>query len=351
MTIVEERAALEQAPIKDLVEMQRSKLRQTLSRASKSPLYRSVWRAAGVDPSQVRELENLAQLPFVTRNQLFDATRKMPHEVSCCERTTWFAGSSPTNSYEWFPFNERDFLGIANMLGRMARVVGLRTGDIVLAVVDPLPRISSVIPLLWNYSQASKVPRLEFITASLEWYETMGSTWIHFMRRRRPTVLFTSTQNAVSLTNMIRRELKLLAKEVLTETRVGIFFGEPLKASRDRIAQEYALEPYESYSPTEHSSFCTECDAHVGIHVWMDTCIPEIIPVDSRGTALPLWESPSGTMGELVITNFGECLPLIRFKTGESIRVEATDRCTCGRTHPRITRLQTDDSVQAYVSR
>jgi phenylacetate-CoA ligase len=70
----------------------------------------------------------------------------------------------------------------------------------------------------------------------------------------------------------------------------------------------------------------------------MDTCIPEIIPFDKE-EAVPLWQAPSGTRGELVITNFAECLPLIRYKTGESVQVEGTGKCACGRTHPRMSRL------------
>jgi phenylacetate-CoA ligase len=338
MSIVEDRKELEQIPIKDLLKMQKAKMREALSRAYKSSLYRERWRVTGFRPDIVQDLRDLTLIPFVTRNELFEATRTKQDEVTCSAVNTWFAGSSPTSSYEWFPFNDRDFLGIAAMLARMSRIVGLRTGDVVLTVVDPFPRIWPTIPFLWTCSEASGVPRVEFIMGSLDWYDTLGMTWIDFVRRRRPTVLFTSTKNALSLADKIHVELKLSAREVLTETRVGIFFGEPLEDSRATLMEAYSLEAYEVYSPTEHMSFWAECDAHLGIHLWMDTCVPEIIPVDSRD-ALPVWETSPRTIGELVITNFAEGLPLIRYKTGEWIRVEGTDRCVCGRTHPRISRL------------
>lgn len=338
MSMAGDEAGLERMLPKDLVEMEEARLRQVLSRAHGSPLYRDRWRAAGVHPDRVRSLEDLCMLPFVDRRELFEATRMKRGKVACGPVNTWFAGSSPENPYEWFPFGARDFLGIAPMLARMSRAVGLRAGDIVLAVTETRPRISPTIPYLWTCSEASRSPRLEFISGSLEWYDTLGMTWIDFVQRRRPTVLFTSTERALALADKIHRDLNVEVSEVLPETRVGIFYGEPLVDSEAKILEAYGLELYEVYSPTEHMSFCTECGAHEGIHVWMDACIPEIIPA-GRGDATPIWETALGTKGELVVTNFAECLPLMRFRTGELIRVEGVDRCACGRTHPRISRL------------
>jgi phenylacetate-CoA ligase len=346
VTIAPDETEPERISLNDLVEMQKPKLRQALSRAYRSSLYRGRMKAAGVRPEKVRDLEDLALLQFLGRNELFEATRTKRDKVACCAAKTWFVGTSATNHYEWFPLSAGDLLGIAVMLARMSRAVGLQKGDIVLAITDPLPRISSVIPYLWTYSKASG---LEFITGCLDWYDRLGMTWINFLRRRRPTVLFASTKNALALAEKIHTDLDLEAREVLTETRVGILWGEPLQESRAKLMETYSLETYEAYSPTEHMSFCIECGAHLGIHLWMDTCIPEIIPVGCED-AVPIWKASPGSIGELVITNFAECLPLIRYRTGESIRVEATDRCACGRTHPRISRVPKDNNKDNNIN-
>ncbi len=335
MSTDEDKADLESILLKDLVNIGKTKLRQVLLRAYKSSLYRERWRTAGVHPDQVHSLEDLCLLPFVTRKELFEATRTKRGRITCSPIDAWFTGS---NTSEWFPFSAKDFLGIVPMLARMRQATGLQRGDIVLAVTDTPPRIWSLIPFLWTCSEASRSPRLEFITVSLDWYDTLGMTWIDFIQRRRPTVLFTSTKNALTLADKIHKDLKVPAREVLTETRIGIFYGDPLEDSKTKILDTYTIEPYEIYSSIEHMSFCIECGAHQGIHLWMDACIPEIIPTGSEG-AVPLWEASPGTTGELVITNFAESLPLIRYKTDESICVEGTDSCTCGRTHPRISRL------------
>jgi len=328
----------ERISVKDLIEMENTRLQHVLSRAHKSPFYRERWKAVGVDAHRVQGLQDLVRLPFITRKELFQATRTKKVRVACSQVSAWFACPDQTQPYEWFPFSAGDFLEIAPMLARMSRAVDLRSGDMVLAVMDTPPRVSYVIPYLWTCLNASKVAKLEFITGALEWYDTLGMRWIDFVQRRRPTVLLTSTRNALALADKIEKDRKVQAREVLTKTRVGIFLGEPLANGKSKLMEAYDLEPFEVYSPTEHLSFCTECDAHRGIHLWLDTCIPEIIPAD-REEAIPVWEAAPGTRGELVVTNFAECLPLIRFRTGESICIEGIDRCACGRTHPRISRL------------
>ena len=91
--------------------------------------------------------------------------------------------------------------------------------------------------------------------------------------------------------------------------------------------------------------FGLECVHLDGIHLWLDAGLYEIISdinlaresqeTDYKPLGEWLWESKRGITGELVITNFNEVMPLIRYRTG--IRVEyAGSECLCGRTHPRI---------------
>jgi len=47
-------------------------------------------------------------------------------------------------------------------------------------------------------------------------------------------------------------------------------------------------------------------------------------------------QAPTGTEGEYVVTTFAEALPLIRYRTGDRIRVLDTAPCACGITHPRV---------------
>jgi len=71
-----------------------------------------------------------------------------------------------------------------------------------------------------------------------------------------------------------------------------------------------------------------------GLHVFDDHFYPEIIDPDTGSRAEP------GERGELVLTTLTkEALPVLRYRTGDVTRLASGD-CPCGRTHPRIGRLE-----------
>ena len=55
---------------KDLERLQLERLRTTLERVAKVPCYRDKFRQAGVDPGDIHALEDLARLPFTTKEDL-----------------------------------------------------------------------------------------------------------------------------------------------------------------------------------------------------------------------------------------------------------------------------------------
>jgi phenylacetate-CoA ligase len=78
-----------------------------------------------------------------------------------------------------------------------------------------------------------------------------------------------------------------------------------------------------------------------GLHIFDDHFLPEIIDPE-RDTAVP-----DGERGELVITTLTkQGMPVIRYRTGDVTSL-TRDACPCGRTHPRIGRIQgrTDDML------
>ncbi len=121
-------------------------------------------------------------------------------------------------------------------------------------------------------------------------------------------------------------------KAALSQLRVGIFFGE---YTINQLEPYSSLETFEVYSPVEHMALWSECRSHSGVHVWLDTCMPEIL-LDGKNEAQLLCKTVPSTRGELVITNLSRALPLVRYKTGKHIRVESLGQCTCGVNHPRI---------------
>jgi phenylacetate-CoA ligase len=311
---------------------QETKLKETLKRAATSTLYKKLWKNSGFNVETFQSLNDLNQIPFLSRKQLFETTQTQKNNVCLSPVSHWFLSSEPTEPHEWFPLSEEDFLSIAPLLARLSQTAGLQKGDVVLAVVDTPPRISSFIPYLWSNAADCG---LEFIVGAMDWYDTLGMSWINFIQKRRPTAIFASTTNAKALAQKIATT-KPPIKNALSELRVGVFFGNLMETDMVKRLEPYInLEPFEVYSPAEHMAFNMECHSHSGIHIWLDTCIPEVLSVGQKETQL-LSETQQSVEGELVLTNFSKALPLVRYKTGRFVRVEGVGECSCGCNHPKV---------------
>ncbi len=310
---------------------QETKLKETLQKAARSPLYKKLWSQNRFKPQDCQGTGDLNKVPYLTRKSLFEATRTKVNATAVGAIGSWFLGHDRFDQHEYFPYSNEDFLGIASALTRLCYNTGLHSGDVVLAVVDTAPRVSSFIPFLWSYTEESKHCGLEFINGSMEWYDALGMSWITFIQKRRPTVILATKKNAIALTEKLQA-LGTTVKDTLPNLRVGVFIGE---GPADKLKPYSALETFDVYSPIEHLAFWSECKNHNGIHAWLDTTIPEVLSEGAKEAQL-LYKCAVGTEGELVITNFWSALPLVRYRTGKHIRVEGVGQCSCGANHPRI---------------
>jgi phenylacetate-coenzyme A ligase PaaK-like adenylate-forming protein len=311
-------------------EAQELKLKETLTRAYQLGMYKKLWKNA-FNLDKINGAEDLNQLPYLTRKTLFETTRTRPNHTCAAPVSHWFLGHDTFKAHEWYPYSAEDFMAIAPMLSRLSQTVGLHSGDVVLTVVDTPPHISSFIPYLWSYADASKNCGLEFINGSLEWYDSLGMSWITFIQKRQPTAILATKRNAVALSEKLNT-MGTSIQNVLSQLRVAVFFDDESTNPLDAYS---GLETFEVYSPIEHMALWSECQTHSGVHVWLDTCIPEILP-EGKTEAQLLCKASKDTRGELVITNFSKALPIVRYKTGRHICVEDVDQCICGVNHPKI---------------
>jgi phenylacetate-CoA ligase len=115
--------------------------------------------------------------------------------------------------------------------------------------------------------------------------------------------------------------------------KLGLFGGEPGiddPAFRKRLSDTWGMQPRNAnYGVTDvFCNFAAECAYDNALHfVAHDVLHAELIDPDS-GT---LKQFEPGNSGELVLTHLiRECQPLVRFRTGDIIRIENTEVCKCG---------------------
>jgi phenylacetate-CoA ligase len=138
--------------------------------------------------------------------------------------------------------------------------------------------------------------------------------------------------------------IRLLAEEQLVG-RLGIYPEFVFSASEvltDRARRHaetaWGKKPFDVYAATEPAGIASECDLHRGMHLFEDLVITEVVDEDNRPV-------PPGVYGEKVLVTvlFSRILPLIRYEMSDSVRLDTSPYCLCGRPFALI------DGVQGRV--
>ncbi len=111
---------------------------------------------------------------------------------------------------------------------------------------------------------------------------------------------------------------------------------------RARATAAWGRQPFEVYAATETGGVAAECDRHVGMHLFEDLVIPEVVDDDYRPV-------PDGETGSrlLVTVLFSRTVPLIRYELTDRVRL-ATRMCPCGRPFRLVAAIEgrTDDILE-----
>lgn len=111
--------------------------------------------------------------------------------------------------------------------------------------------------------------------------------------------------------------------------RLAIAGGEPFgDAVRREIAERWGVVCFDMYGFAEAGVVAMECKEHQGLHVHPALLWELQDPSSGMRTA-------DGESGELIASLDADELPLLRFATGDLVRLE-TQPCACGRPTPRL---------------
>jgi phenylacetate-CoA ligase len=373
---------IKRLPLEQLAAISMQHLRdyKTLERASKSSLYRERWRVASVIPEAVETYKDLAKIPFITGRELRSAINEGPMEEVLCSNAVlhWLTTTGTTGASKWIPYGERDVELFMEIRDRDYSLLPIPEGVKGFAVSAPPPFAENALAGFNMIQGMLTHTQVGGVTCSVT--EVEQEDEINFAFSMRPKVFAGFPSFAARLAEMIEEEAPVVAQRefgkkkslrnlaALLLTRVkkiqprdlsrfkwGLFGGEPLEPYREVLERVYGFEAYEMYSFTEFLPPVVECHVHDGMHVWIDLCLPEIIPlpeldkesVDNTYSprAIPLWKAEHGMRGEYVLTTFGEALPLVRYRVADLIEVVSTSPCRCGITHPRIKVLRRSDDT------
>ena len=368
-------------PLEQLAEISMQHLRdhRTLEKASKSSLYRKTWRVAGIDPEAVETYEDFTKIPFITGRELRTAINEGPMEEALCSDAVlhWFMSTGTTGTPKWIPYGEKDVELFMEIREREYDLLPIPEGVKGLAITAPSPFVENALTgfntihgmlthtqvggAAFSVTEVEQEDAINFALSMkpkvLAGYPSFAARFAEIIEEKAPAAAQREFSKKKSLRNLaaflLTRVRKIQPKD-LSRFKWGLFGGEPLDPYREVLERVYGFEAYEMYNFTEFMPPVIECHVHDGMHLWVDVCLPEIIPqpeLDKESEdnaysprAIPLWKAEEGMRGEYVLTTFGEVLPLVRYRLTDLIEVVSTRPCRCGITHPRIKVLRRSDT-------
>jgi phenylacetate-CoA ligase len=300
---------IETASRDELAALQLDRLRWSLAHAYvNSPVYRAKFDAAGVHPSDLARLEDLAKFPFTVKSDLRDSYPFGMFAAPREEIVRLHASSGTTGKPTVVGYTRRDIDNWSDLVARSIRASGGRPGDIV--------HIAYGYGLFTGGLGAHYgAERLGCTVVPVS--GGMTERQVRLIQDFRPRVIMVTPSYMLSILDEFRRQ-GLDPRE--SSLAVGIFGAEPwTNAMRAEIEQAFDMHAVDIYGLSEvmGPGVANECvETKDGLHIWEDHFYPEIIDPET-GRVLP-----DGEQGELVFTTLTkEGLPMIRYRTRDLTRL------------------------------
>ena len=272
------------------------------------PHYRKAFDDAGVHPSDLKDLSDLAKFPFTTKEDLranypFGMFAVPQEQVSRIHASSGTTGRPTVVGY-----TANDISNWADLIARSLRAGGVKPSD--------------KVHVAYGYG---------LFTGGLGAHygaERLGCTVIPMsggMTDRQIQLIEDFEPDAIMVTpsymlTIVDAMIKKGIDPSKTSLRTGVFGAEPwTEEMRTELEKQLNMDAVDIYGLSEvmGPGVAMECvDTKDGLHIWEDHFYPEIIdPV--TGAVLP-----DGEEGELVFTSLTkEAMPIIRYRTRDLTRL------------------------------
>ncbi len=309
---------IETMPVEQLKKLQSEKLvKQVKHVYDNVPYYRNLMDQKGVTPDDIKSIDDLHKLPFLTKSDLRDAYPYglLAKPLKDCVRIHSTSGTTGRRVVAFYTQNDIDLW--EDCCARAIVAAGGTNEDVV-QVAYGYGLFTGGSGL---HGGSHKVGCLTLPMSS-------GNTerQIQFMTDLNATILCCTPSYAAYLGESLT-EMGYTPDTI--PLKAGIFGAEPwTEEMRQNIQNTLGIKAYDIYGLTETSGpgVSFECEEQTGMHINEDHFLAEIIDPDT-GEVLP-----EGSKGELVFTALDkEAFPLLRYRTRD-ICILTREKCSCGRT-------------------
>ena len=286
--------------------------------------YRKKMQAMGLEPGDIKGIEDITKLPFTTKDDLRDNYPFGLFAVPHSDIVRVHASSGTTGKATVVGYTKNDIETWAECVARCFSMAGVTKDDI--------------IQVAYGYGLFT------------------GGLGAHYgVEKIGAMVVPMGTGNSKKLTTMM---VDFGATAIACTPSYLLHLAECLENEKliDKIKLKYAICGAEPWTEKMHKDIenrlnisahdiyglsevmgpgvACDCSFHNGLHVCEDHFFPEIL------NSVTMNAQPEGETGELVFTTLTkEALPLLRYRTKDLTSISYA-KCDCGRTSARISRFK-----------
>lgn len=317
--------AIEQLSKEEIKSIQETKLQEVLQYVQKnSPYYQRLFANNNIDVLKIKTIEDLKQLPVTNKTDLQlhnDDFLCVPQNQIIDYATTSGTLGDPVT----FGLTDADLDRLAYNEAISFECAGIKKEDVVQLMTTIDRRFMAGLAYFLGLRKLGVgVIRIGAGVPELQWDSIL---------KYKPKYL-------IAVPSFLLKLIEYAEKNNIdynaSSVKGVICIGEALKNEdlsknilATKITQKWQVNLYSTYASTEMSTAFTECEYQIGGHHHPELIITEILDENNNPVN-------DGEEGELTITTLGvEAMPLVRFKTGDIVKVYK-DNCKCGRNTLRV---------------
>jgi phenylacetate-CoA ligase len=320
--------ATETLPRERLADLQFGKLQAMLAELwGRNLFYTNKWQAAGVQPSDIRTLDDLARLPLTKKGELVaDQAAHGPFGSNLTYPVEAYVRMHQTSGTTGVPLKVMDTNESWDWWGRCWGHVLSGAG---VTAADRLFMAFAFGPFIGFWAAVEGARKIGAVMIPGGGRDSQQR--LELMREAGATVLCCTPSYALRLAEVATELGFDLARIPM---RATVHAGEPgasIPSTKQRIQAAWAAQCFDHAGASEVGAHSFECHKQPGgTHLIESEYIAEVIDPQSGQAVAP------GERGELVLTNLGRWgFPVIRYRTGDLVRTNL-DRCDCGRSFLRF---------------
>ncbi len=310
------------------------------------PFWRRAFDERGIAAGDVRTLEDLARLPYVTKAvYAANMDARPPYGDFLCypldeiqrAGAIVYRTTGTTGKQRWFINTHDGFAHFGEQGVRNMWMAGVRPGDFVMAIF-PL----SLWAAGWGYYYGCRAAGINFLPGGPPYDTRMR---LDIIMDYRPTAVILTPSYAISLARAAEEHGLDLRKSGVRSLIMG---GEPFPASRRRKIEDLwgipgGTRDFSGITEGGPIYMGAECEAQAGMHLHEDFAVFEVVQIGGTAPVAP------GELGELVFTSLDQRVmgTSFHYRTGDVVRY-IDEPCACGRTTRRLPGIEgrVDDMVK-----